>query len=133
MNQVLAVRSLRLLFFVVLFCMWVGAGRLAAEPGLEMGKRMVVIKAYQQQYDWLNPWNKNVIETRSGVASAVRISPDSSRNKVQWFLTAADLVRNATLVEATPKGEFRSSRLILEHIDHTLNLALLSLEDGDAD
>ena len=55
----------------------------------------VRIKSYQQDYDWLNPWNKKDVVPRSGVGSVIRVG------EKQWMLlTSADLVSNATLIEA---------------------------------
>ena len=33
----------------------------------------VRITSYQQDYDWLNPWNKKDVVTRSGVGSVIRV------------------------------------------------------------
>ena len=40
----------------------------------------VRIKSYQQDYDWLNPWNKKDVVPRSGVGSMIRVG------EKQWML-----------------------------------------------
>ncbi|MBI13203.1 MAG: hypothetical protein QF537_18380 [SAR324 cluster bacterium] len=80
----------------------------------------MLIKTYQQEFDWLNPWNKKDVVTRSGVASVVK----TGKGKLM-LLTSADLVANATLIEARRKNASLPSRMHLNRIDHALNLALL--------
>ena len=36
--------------------------------------KAVLIKSYQQSYDWLNPWEKREIRTKSGMALVVDIN-----------------------------------------------------------
>ena len=85
----------------------------------------VRIKSYQQDYDWLNPWNKKDVVPRSGVGSVIRVG------EKQWMLlTSADLVSNATLIEAKRTKTSLPSRVYLKQIDHALNLALLESDDA---
>ncbi|SVC53487.1 uncharacterized protein METZ01_LOCUS306341, partial [marine metagenome] len=83
-------------------------------------QHFMLIKTYQQEFDWLNPWNKKDVVTRSGVASVVKTG-----NGKLMLLTSADLVANATLIEARRKNASLPSRMHLNRIDHALNLALL--------
>ena len=85
----------------------------------------VRIKSYQQDYDWLNPWNKKDVVPRSGVGSVIRVG------EKQWMLlTSADLVSNATLIEAKRTKTSLPSRMYLKRIDHAPNLALLESDDA---
>ena len=38
----------------------------------------VRIKSYQQDYDWLNPWNKKDVVPRSGVGSVISVGEKQS-------------------------------------------------------
>ena len=95
----------------------------------------VLLKTYQQSYDWRIPWEKRDIRTQTGMAIVVRL-PQSSKSKVSesvdsqtlYLLTTAEMVADATLIEATRKGIRKPFQAKLVVMDYAANLALLQIE-----
>ena len=98
-------------------------------------KKAVLVKSYQQSYDWLNPWEKLEIRTKSGMALVVNIY--NSKNKSTAFttktnklylLTTADMVTDATLIEISRKDFPRTFIAKITLIDYAANIALLDVD-----
>ena len=100
-------------------------------------QQAVLLKSYQQSFDWRTPWEKREIRTQSGMALVVRL-PVSGRislskngnNNNLYLLTTAEIVSDATLIEVTRK-DIRSpfqAKLVL--MDYAANLALLQINNS---
>ena len=81
-------------------------------------KQVVLIKSYQQQYDWLAPWNKTAILPHQGVALVI---------DTQYLLTTAELVINNTLIEVTKSDSPYPFHAEVVRMDYAANLALLQV------
>ncbi len=99
-------------------------------------QKAVLIKSYQQSYDWLNPWQKREIITKSGMALVVDINNYKSNNikkssKINNLnlLTTADMVTDATLIEVTRKDILQPYIAKILLIDYAANIALLSIDN----
>ena len=106
----------KLLYVVVLYLFFqidISPHQLSAEPP-EINrwfKQAVILKTYQQSYDWHIPWEKGGIRTQTGMGLVVRLpelseslSSEIFQNEKLYLMTSAELVANATLIEATRKG-----------------------------
>ena len=83
-------------------------------------KQAVLLKSYQQSYDWLTPWEKREIRTQTGMALVVRLpvsenteSAETVDKQVLYLLTTAEMVADATLLEVTRKDIRQPFRLKL--------------------
>lgn len=99
-------------------------------------RKAVLLKTYQQSYDWRIPWEKGEITTQTGMAMVVRLpeSPKSlasenDNRKPLYLLTTAEMVADATLIEATRKNMRRPFQAELLLMDYAANLALLQIEN----
>ena len=100
-------------------------------------KQAVLLKSYQQSYDWLTPWEKSEIRTQTGMALVVRLPvSENSETKGTAFkqdlrlLTTAEMVADATLLEVTRKDMRQPFQAKLVLMDYAANLALLNIEDS---
>ena len=98
-------------------------------------KKALLLKSYQQSYDWLTPWEKREIRTQKGMALVVRlpVSENSEKGGTAFkqnlrLLTTAEMVADATLIEVTRKDIRQPFQAILELMDYAANLALLNIE-----
>ena len=73
-------------------------------------KQAVLLKTYQQSYDWRIPWEKGEITTKTGMGLVVSLpelseslSSENFQSEKLYLMTTAELVANATLIEATEK------------------------------
>ena len=105
----------------------------AIEPWFQQA---VLLKSYQQSYDWLTPWEKREIRTQSGMALVVRLpvsenseTAGSPTKQTLHLLTTAEMVADATLIEATRKGIRQPFQAKLVLMDYAANLALLNIEN----
>jgi len=97
----------------------------------------VLLKTFQQSYDWRIPWEKRDIRTQTGMAIVVSL-PQSSKNKISesvdsqtlYLLTTAEMVADATLIEATSQGIRKPFQAKLVVMDYAANLALLKIENA---
>ena len=99
-------------------------------------KQAVLLKSYQQSYDWLTPWEKREIRTQTGMALVVRLpvsenteSTGTDDKQVLHLLTTAEMVADATLLEVTRKDIRQPFQAKLVLMDYAANLALLNIED----
>ena len=100
-------------------------------------QQSVILKTYQQSYDWRTPWEKREISTLTGMAIVVSLdlSTDTSISETNSFknlflLTTAEMVADATLIEATRKGNRSPFQAKLVLMDYAANLALLKINDA---
>ena len=97
----------------------------------------VLLKTFQQSYDWRIPWEKRDIRTQTGMAIVVSL-PQSSKSKISesvdsqtlYLLTTAEMVADATLIEATSQGIRKPFQAKLVVMDYAANLALLKIENA---
>jgi len=99
-------------------------------------QKAVLIKSYQQSYDWVSPWEKRDIRTKSGIALVVDINHSESvqkrkTNKIKklYLLTTADMVADATLIEVTRRDIPHPFTAKVYLIDYAANVALLSIDN----
>ena len=117
---------------IFLFTCTLQAKSLEIKPWLHQA---VLLKTYQQSYDWRIPWEKRDIRTQTGMAIVVRL-PQSAKSKVTesvdsqmlYLLTTAEMVADATLIEATRKGIRKPFQAKLVVMDYAANLALLQMK-----
>ena len=99
-------------------------------------KKAVLIKSYQQSYDWLTPWEKLEIRTQTGMALVVSLNSTKMKNAEAdlkqnlFLLTTAEIVADATLIEATRKDMRNPFQAELVLMDYAANLALLKIENS---
>ena len=84
-------------------------------------KNVVVIRSYQQSYDWLIPWNKKALRQSAGAALVLAR---------QQLLTTAELVSNHTLIEVRKPGDSNPYEAEVILLDYGINLALLYVPDA---
>ena len=96
----------------------------------------VMLKTYQQSYDWRIPWEKGGITTQTGMGLVVSLPQSPKRltsEKIQktklYLMTTAELVANATLIEATRKDIRVPCQAKLLMMDYASNLALIKIND----
>lgn len=98
--------------------------------------KAVLIKSYQQSFDWLNPWEKGEISTKNGMA--IVVNTNSSKRKILtdkvkynslYLLTTAEIVVDATLIEVTRKDSLKPFTAKIFLIDYAANLALLKIDN----
>jgi len=101
-------------------------------------KQAVLLKSYQQSYDWLTPWEKREIRTQTGMALVVRLpvsenteSAGTADKQGLHLLTTAEMVADATLLEVTRKDIRQPFQAKLVLMDYAANLALLNIEDSN--
>ena len=110
----------------------------AKQPDIKIWfKQAVMIKTYQQSYDWRIPWEKGEITTQTGMGLVVDLpkSPasllsDNVKSKKLYLLTTAELVANSTLIEATRKDIRLPFQAKLMRMDYAANLALIEINDS---
>ena len=96
----------------------------------------VMLKTYQQSYDWRIPWEKGGITTQTGMGLVVslpqspkRLSSEKTQKTKLYLMTTAELVANATLIEATRKDIRVPFQAKLLRMDYASNLALIEIND----
>ena len=97
----------------------------------------VLLKTYQQSYDWRIPWDKGEITTQTGMGLVVSL-PESSeilssenfQSEKLYLMTTAELVANATLIEATRKDTRVPFQAKLMRMDFAANLALIEINNA---
>ena len=96
----------------------------------------VMLKTYQQSYDWRIPWEKGGITTQTGMGLVVsllqspkRLSSEKIQKTKLYLMTTAELVANATLIEATRKDIRVPFQAKLLRMDYASNLALIEIND----
>jgi hypothetical protein len=101
-------------------------------------KQAVLLKSYQQSFDWLTPWEKLEIRTQTGMALVVRLpltknseTAETLQNQGLHLLTTAEMVADATLLEVTRKDIRQPFQAKLVLMDYAANLALLNIEDSN--
>jgi len=101
-------------------------------------KQTVLLKSYQQSFDWLTPWEKREIQTQTGMALVVRLplmknseTAETLQNQGLHLLTTAEMVADATLLEVTRKDIRQPFQAKLVLMDYAANLALLNIEDSN--
>ena len=101
-------------------------------------KQAVLLKSYQQSFDWLTPWEKREIRTQTGMALVVRLpltknseTAETLQNQGLHLLTTAEMVADATLLEVTRKDIRQPFQAKLVLMDYAANLALLNIEDSN--
>ena len=101
-------------------------------------KQAVLLKSYQQSFDWLTPWEKREIRTQTGMALVVRLplmknseTAGTFQNQGLHLLTTAEMVADATLLEVTRKDIRQPFQAKLVLMDYAANLALLNIEDSN--
>ena len=133
----------KLLYVVVLYLFFnilITPLQLKAEPPdiNPWFKQAVLLKTYQQSYDWRIPWEKGKITTQTGMGLVVSL-PESSeslsyenfQSEKLYLMTTAELVANATLIEATRKDIRRVPfQAKLMRIDFAANLALIEINNA---
>tara|TARA_B100000945_G_scaffold318710_1_gene324177 strand:- start:548 stop:2146 length:1599 start_codon:yes stop_codon:yes gene_type:complete len=100
-------------------------------------KQAVLLKTYQQSYDWRIPWEKGDISTQTGLGLVVSL-PESPKNLSYgnvksgnlYLMTTAELVANATLIEATRKDIRVPFQGKLMSMDFAANLALIEINNA---
>ena len=95
-------------------------------------KQAVILKTYQQSYDWRVPWSKGEITSQTGMGLVVSLS-ESPKNILPenlYLMTTAELVANATLIEATRKDIRVPFKAKLLRMDYAANLALIEINDA---
>ncbi len=102
-----------------------------------MVQKAVILKSYQQSYDWLTPWEKRGIRTQTGMALVVRFPVSENSNlpvtvekKKFYLLTSAEMVADASLIEVTRKDIRLPFQAKLVLLDYAANLALLKIENN---
>ena len=100
-------------------------------------KKAVLLKSYQQSFDWLTPWDKREIRTQSGMALVVNLplskkseTSKKADKKTLYLLTTAEMVADATLIEVTRKDIRQPFQAKLVLMDYAANLALLNIENS---
>ena len=99
--------------------------------------KAVMLKTYQQSYDWRIPWEKGDISTQTGLGLVVSL-PESPKNLSYgnvksgnlYLMTTAELVANATLIEATRKDIRVPFQGKLMSMDFAANLALIEINNA---
>lgn len=86
----------------------------------EFQHSVVLIQSYQQEHDWLIPWNKKKLQKQNGAALVL---------PRQRLLTTAELVANHTLIEVRKNGEETPYEAEVVLLDYAVNLALLHVKD----
>ncbi len=122
------------LFFNVLFT---PVNSIAETPDIKNWfNQAVLLKTYQQSYDWRIPWEKGGIRTKTGMGLVVSISElndslssEKFKNKNLYLMTTAELVANATLIEATKKNIRIPFQAKLMRMDFAANLALIEINN----
>ena len=101
-------------------------------------KQAVLLKSYQQSYDWLTPWEKREIRTQTGMALVVSMPGNENSKKYKSnfkqslrLLTTAEMVADATLLEVTRKDIRQPFQAKLVLMDYAANLALLNIEESN--
>ena len=99
-------------------------------------KQAVLLKTYQQSYDWRVPWEKGQITTQTGMGLVVslpelsgRLSSENFQRENLYLMTTAELVANATLIEATRKDIRVPFQAKLIRMDFAANLALIEINN----
>ena len=97
----------------------------------------VLLKTYQQSYDWRIPWEKGEITTQTGMGLVVSLpespkslSSETLQSKKLYLMTTAELVANATLIEAIRKDIRLPFQAKLMRMDFAANLALIEINDA---
>ena len=97
----------------------------------------VLLKTYQQSYDWRIPWEKGGITTKTGMGLVVSLPElsesllsENYQGKKLYLMTTAELVANATLIEATRKDIRLPFQAKLMRMDFAANLALIEINDA---
>ena len=97
----------------------------------------VLLKTYQQSYDWRIPWEKGEITTQTGMGlvvslpeSSESLSSENFQSEKLYLMTTAELVANATLIEATRKDTRVPFQAKLMRIDFAANLALIEINNA---
>ena len=100
-------------------------------------KKAVLLKTYQQSYDWRIPWEKGGITTQTGMGLVVslpelseNLSSVNSQRENLYLMTTAELVANATLIEATRKDIRVPYQAKLIRMDFAANLALIEINNA---
>ena len=100
-------------------------------------QQAVLLKSYQQSFDWRTPWEKREIRTQSGMALVVRLPvsvrisvSENGNNNNLYLLTTAEIVSDATLIEVTRKDIRSSFQAKLVLMDYAANLALLQINNS---
>ena len=100
-------------------------------------KQAVLIKTYQQSYDWRIPWEKGGITTQTGMGLVVSLpelsetlSSENLQGEKLYLMTTAELVANATLIEATRKDIRVPFQAKLMRMDFAANLALIEINNA---
>ncbi len=109
----------------------------AMQPDIKsLFKQAVLIKTYQQSYDWRIPWEKGEISTKTGMGLVVSLpksletlSSETIQSKKLYLMTTAELVANSTLIEATRKDIRIPFQAKLMRMDYAANLALIEIND----
>ncbi len=83
---------------------------------------LATVEVYRQDYDWLTPWNRKSVESETARAWQVQQG---------WWLTTADVVGNASLVQLRPLGQPTSQEAQIRFFDDDANLALLETASPD--
>ncbi len=83
---------------------------------------LVLLEVSYQEYLHRQPWEKSRERSRSGYG--VVIAED-------MILCVAELVRDATLIRAGKRADYRSYPAEVEFVDWDINLALVRVGDGD--
>lgn len=94
-----------------------GAARAAPQPPEVAGT--VSVRVTAQTYDPVVPWTKTADQALQGNALVV---------EGRKLLTTADLVKNATLIEARKFGRYPDFAAHLVRVDYEINLALLEVD-----
>jgi len=99
-------------------------------------KQAVLLKTYQQSYNWRIPWEKGEITTQTGMGlvvslpkSSVSLSSENLKSKKHYLMTTAELVANATLIEATRKDIRIPFQAKMMRMDFAANLALIEVNN----
>ncbi len=106
--------------FLCLLVFWSLVGLAGAQEATL--PQLATVEVYRQNYDWLTPWNRKSVESET--ASAWQVQPG-------WWLTTADVVGNASLVQLRPQGQATIQEARIRLFDDAANLALLELPDSD--
>ena len=100
-------------------------------------KKAVLLKTYQQSYDWRIPWEKGEITTQTGMGlvvslpkSSESLSSENFQSEELYLMTTAELVANATLIEATRKDTRVPFQAKLMRMDFASNLALIEINNA---
>ena len=100
-------------------------------------KQAVLLKTYQQSYDWRIPWEKGEITTQTGMGLVVSLpelseslSSENFQRENLYLMTTAELVANATLIEATRKDIRVPFQAKLIRMDFAANLALIEINNA---